>query len=70
MTVSSPAQLLDDIAAFLARYVGATPEQIDTCALWILHVWTISEWRLTPYLWITSVAPECGKSRLGDDVSR
>src|SRR3954452_23225825 len=62
------ATLLDDTVMFIRRYAGVTSEQADTIALWIAHSWTISEWRTTPYLFVTAADRECGKTRLGEEV--
>ena len=60
------AVLLDDVRAFVRRFVVLTDAQADTIALWsgahILHV----VFPYTPYLAITSAEKRSGKSRLLD----
>jgi len=56
--------LLDEVEAFVRRYVVLTEQQSATVALWILHTHAIEATEVTPYLAVTS--PECraGKTRL------
>ena len=56
--------LLDEVMAFLARYVVMTDAQRLVIALWIVHTHLVQHVEQTPYLSITSPDPECGKSRL------
>jgi len=60
------ATLLDDLAAFVRRYVVVTDAQADALALWIVHTWAIDAAGSTPYLSVTSAEIRCGKSRLLD----
>ena len=60
--------VLDEVVVFVRRYVGLTPEQADAIALWVAHAWVISEWRITPYLFVTAPDLGCGKTLLGEEV--
>jgi hypothetical protein len=56
--------LLADIAAFIRKYVVVSESQCLALALWVLHTHTIDAAHATPYISITSVEKECGKTRL------
>ena len=59
------AELLDSIAAFIARFVWFPLEvQLWAVALWVLHTHAIDAADATPYLHIQSPLHQCGKSRL------
>ena len=67
--VSAPAQKpvlhkqLDDICAFLARYLHCSHHQRDLLALWILHSHCFSAFDFTPYLSLHSTKIQSGKTR-------
>ena len=58
------AALLDDIAAFVRRYVVLTPDQASATALWVVHSYAIDAADASPYLHITSPEKRSGKTRL------
>jgi Protein of unknown function (DUF3631) len=58
------AMLVQDIAAFLRRYVVMNESQATVVALWIVHTHCIDAAEQTPYLAITSPEKQCGKTRL------
>jgi hypothetical protein len=58
------AKILDNIQAFLRRFVILSPAQSAAIALWVAHTYTFKSAAWTPYLHVTSAAPECGKSLL------
>lgn len=69
------AQLLEEIAAFVRRYLVMTEHQTDAVALWAAHTHVRKPpenpesppalaFRRTPYLWVTSAEKECGKTLL------
>lgn len=58
------AQLLDETAAFIRRFVVITQEQADVLALWVAHTHAIVAAECTPYLRVSSSEPRCGKTRL------
>jgi len=61
------APLLEDVLAFLRRYVVFTkPEQAIAVALWIAHTHIAQQVETTPYLWISSAEKRSGKTRLLD----
>jgi len=66
--VAAPVELagvLDEVEAFTRRFVMFSSEdQSAAVALWVLHVYTFEAASTTPYLRISSAAPESGKSRL------
>jgi hypothetical protein len=62
-------EILDDVQAFISRFVLMSPSQLDAVALWILHTYSFRSAIWTPYLAVTSAAMRCGKSRLLETVS-
>ncbi len=58
------AALLDDLAAFVRRFVVVTHAQAVAVALWIVHTHAVEAAETTPYLSITSAEKESGKTRL------
>lgn len=63
------AELLDDIEAFLSRFV-IYPGEAERVAhvLWIAHTWFMDEWDSTPRIAFLSPEPGSGKSRALDVV--
>ena len=58
------AELLDDIKAFLARFVVYPSEhELTAHALWIAHTWFMDHWDSTPRIAFLSPEPGSGKSR-------
>jgi hypothetical protein len=60
------AAILDEVERTYLRFV-AFPSEHEPVAqtLWTAHTWAIGTATLTPYGQVTSPAPECGKSTLG-----
>lgn len=56
------AQLLDDLVAFIGRYVVLPPNAAIAVALWVIHTYLVDVADYTPYLLITSPVRECGKT--------
>jgi len=56
--------LLDDLVAFVRRFVVLSREQSDAVALWIFHTHAFDAADTTPYLAITSAEKRSGKTRL------
>lgn len=57
-------ELLDDVVAFIGRYVVLTPPQMDATGLFVMHTHTFEAADATPYLAITSAEKRSGKTRL------
>lgn len=58
------AELLDDIRAFLSRFVVYPGEhELNAHALWIGHTWFMHAWESTPRIAFLSPEPGSGKSR-------
>jgi hypothetical protein len=57
-------ELLEDVCAFIRRYVVLTDEQSTAVALWVLHTHTVDALGITPYLSITSAEKQSGKTHL------
>ena len=57
-------RLLDALELFVRRFVVLDEAQAAAVALWVAHSWAIEAARATPYVWVTSAEPECGKTRL------
>ncbi len=66
--VGDPAQpldaLLDDIVAFVQRFMVLELTAIHAVALWIVHTYVLDAFDITPYLNIHSPSKRCAKSRL------
>lgn len=58
------AELLDELAAFVRRFVVVRQEQADALALWIAHTHAVKAADTTPYIAITSAEKKCGKTQL------
>jgi hypothetical protein len=58
------AELLDDVRAFVRRYVMLSDAQADAVALWVAHTHAFESAESTPYLEISSAEKESGKTRL------
>jgi hypothetical protein len=57
-------ELLNRVAAFARRFVVLTDAQATVSSLWTAHSHAIDAAHATPYLFVTSAEPECGKTRL------
>lgn len=62
--MSETAALLDDLVAFVRRFVVITDAQARACALWIAHTYIFGVADTTPYLLITSAEKQSGKTHL------
>ncbi len=58
------AELLDEIARFLSRFVMLSRSQLYAITLWIIHTYLFEFADTTPYLSIGSVEKQSGKTRL------
>ena len=63
---SEGAQVLDDLVAFVRRFVAMTFEQAAAVALWCAHSHALDSWEQSPLLAITSAEKRSGKTRLLD----
>jgi hypothetical protein len=63
MSTAGP-QILDEIAAFIRRFVILSNSEILVISLWIAHTWALEAADTTPYLAITSAVMRSGKTRL------
>jgi Protein of unknown function (DUF3631) len=61
---SLTGELLDDVVAFLRRYVVLSSEQATAIALWTVHSHAVNAIGITPYLAITSAEKGSGKTLL------
>lgn len=62
---SATPTVLDDIRAFLRRFVAFTNEDHElVLALWVLHTWTFDAAYSTPYIYVSSAEKQSGKTRL------
>jgi Protein of unknown function (DUF3631) len=69
VSFESTAELLDDVVAWLVRYVSFPDyRQADAVALWILHTWAIDCFDVTPRLSVQAPQRESGKTRLLEAV--
>ena len=58
------AQLLDDIKAFIRRYVVVTDHEFVALSLWVIHTYCFLTGDYTPYINITSATASAGKTRV------
>lgn len=58
------ADLLEQVEAFLRRFVVMDPDACTAVTLWVAHVYAFRAWDTTPYLAVTSATKRSGKSRL------
>lgn len=58
------AEVLDQVEAFVRRYIVLTEHQAAAIALWIAHTHAIDAAEVTPYLGVTSPERRAGKTRL------
>lgn len=56
--------LLADLSRFIGRYVVMTDAQRMVLAVYVVHTYIARDCQQTPYIFIHSPEPECGKSRL------
>lgn len=64
LPASDGAELLDDVEAFLARFVAYPSEAARVAhVLWIAHAWFMDQWDSTPRIAFLSPEPGSGKSR-------
>ena len=56
--------ILDEIAAFIARFVVLSEPELLVISLWIGHTWAFEASDATPYLAVTSPEMRSGKTRL------
>lgn len=54
--------MLDEVCAFIARYLQCSESQRTVLALWVLHTWCFAAARSTPYLAIQSSRKLSGKT--------
>jgi hypothetical protein len=67
--VEDSAGLLDEVAAFIRRYVVMTDVQAWAAALWVAHTHAAKAAETTPYLHVTSAEKKSGKTRLLETLS-
>jgi hypothetical protein len=58
------AKLLDDLVTYYRKYVRVGEDEYSVLASWVLHCHAFSAFSRTPYLNVTSPAPDCGKTQL------
>jgi hypothetical protein len=64
VSFSEGSAVLDEIAAFVRRYIVLSEEQVVVVTLWIVHTHVVDALGITPYLAITSPEKESGKTSL------
>jgi hypothetical protein len=70
-TVPPPLDvLLNEVLAFVRRYVFLTEAQYVAAALWVVHTHCIEAASSTPYLHVTSAELESGKTRFLETLER
>jgi hypothetical protein len=61
--VTDPAALLDEVAAFVGKYVAATPDQLVAITLWAMHAHVFDAFDTSPRLALLSAEKQSGKTR-------
>jgi hypothetical protein len=61
---SAGSHFLDEIAAFVQRFVILKRSELLVISLWIAHTWAFEASDATPYLAVTSAEMRSGKTRL------
>jgi len=61
---STGSHFLDEIAAFVERFVILSRSELLVVSLWVAHTWTFEASDATPYLAVTSAEKRSGKTRL------
>jgi hypothetical protein len=56
--------ILDEVAAFMQRFVILSKSELLVISLWIAHTWAFEASDATPYLAVTSAEMRSGKTRL------
>jgi Protein of unknown function (DUF3631) len=57
--------IITRVEDFLNTYVAfPKPEQATVCALWVIHTFAFEAAYATPYIYVNSAEPQCGKTRL------
>jgi hypothetical protein len=56
--------LLYDLVSYFREYVRVGEDEYVVLAVWVLHCYAFSAFSRTPYLNVTSPAPDCGKTQL------
>jgi hypothetical protein len=73
-TVNDPPEtwprLLEDIAAYVRRFIVLSDAQVTAVSLWIAHTHALDAAETTPYLAITSAEKRSGKSLLIEILER
>jgi hypothetical protein len=64
ITLTTGAEILDQVVGFISRYMKMTDAQLIACALWVAHTYAVMVAYWTPYLNINSPEKRCAKSRL------
>lgn len=65
-----PAQLLDEVAGTIQRFIVLDDEQAFAAALWITQTWFIDVLQVAPLALINAPEKACGKSQLLDVMGR
>jgi len=63
-TSATEPLVLDEITAFVQRFIILKRSELTVISLWIAHTWAFEASDTTPYLAITSAAMRAGKTRL------
>src|SRR5215469_2152114 len=64
ITPTTGAEILDQVSAFISRYMKMSESQLVGVTLWTAHTYGVSAAPWTPYLAITSPEKRSGKTRL------
>jgi hypothetical protein len=56
--------ILNAVEVFVRRFVVVDEAQATALTLWAAHTWAVEAAYATPYVFVTSAEPECGKTRL------
>lgn len=63
------SELLEQVLAWITRYVVVSREQATILAVWVLHTYVMDAAEWTPYLHVAGPEKQCGKTLLMDTLA-
>jgi len=57
-----PAELLDEVAETIKRFLVLSPEGVTACALWVVHTYLVNAFEHSPLLLVNAPERACGKT--------
>jgi putative DNA primase/helicase len=57
-----PAELLDEVAEAIKRFLVLSPEEVTACSLWVVHTYLVNAFEHSPLLLVNAPERACGKT--------